>query len=97
MEEPFQGFHLRPRRLTPKPPLRQAERGSCGCGSQPLDTTQRKGSSYKCGIEFRICKRVGKALRIIVEEVWDVSVIVTLYKTSRIGKYLPDSAAGEDR
>lgn len=35
-------------------------------------------------------------LRIVVEEVDGETVVVTLYKTSRIGKYLPGAGQGEE-
>jgi len=35
-------------------------------------------------------------LRIVVEEAHDEPVVVTLYKTSRIGKYLPGEDQGEE-
>jgi len=66
--------------------------------SEPTATAAgRCGRSVVMGVYFD--KELGERmlLRIIVEEVRDVSVVVTLYKTSRIGKYLPDAAGGEDQ
>ena len=36
-------------------------------------------------------------LRIVVEETKEGPLVVTLYKTSRIGKYLSESASGEEQ